>query len=129
MRASGETNERLRAETGRRSPLASKTIDRVLVAFVLVLAIAIVALVATPAGVWRRPAIDSVYRGFDANLMFVSLTGPTDHPGSIAVSPNLLTIAASAGSHPTVHLITTPLSYNAAFDISVVSASSYSIPL
>jgi len=129
MRALDEKDQSLGRTTKRESPLAPKTIDRVLAAFVLVLAVAIVALVATPAGVWRRPAIDSVYRGFDPNLMFVSLTGPTDHPGSVAVSPRLLTIAASAGSHPTIHLITTPLSYNAAFDVAVASASSDAIPL
>ena len=95
MKASIGTGETNREEAGKPSPLSSKAVGRVIAAAAVVLAIAIVGLVATPAGVWRHPANDGVYKGFDPNLMFVSPAGPSTQEGEVGVSPDSLTIAAA----------------------------------
>jgi hypothetical protein len=95
----------------------------------LLLAAGILALTLIPASVWRHPATDAVYRGFDRNLIYVSPSGPAPQSGEINVSRDTLSIAAKPGSHPTVHLITTPLSYSTSFDAKVVADSPGSTPL
>lgn len=129
MRASIDREQTRLADAGRQSLFTSKTAGRIVTVAAVALTLAIVALIATPAGVWRHPTNDSVYTGFDPNLTFVSLTGPSSQPGNVAFSQDQLTIAAAPGSHPTVHLITTPLSYSAAFDVNVISDSPDSVPL
>lgn len=99
------------------------------IAFALLIAGAIVALTLTPSSVWRHPTNDATYRGFDPNLMFVSLKGPAPNSGDVTVGPNTLTITAKPDSHPTVHLLTTPLTYSASFDAQVTSESPASTPL
>ncbi|HET6311083.1 MAG TPA: hypothetical protein VFH00_08800 [Candidatus Nitrosotalea sp.] len=95
----------------------------------VVLAVAILGLMAIPATVWRHPSIDATYRGFDANLMPTYATGPGVSEGRIVVTSTTLAILALPGSHPTVHLVTTPLSFGAAFDAMVVSAPAHTTPL
>ena len=112
-----------------KASISSKAVGRVVAAAAVVVAIAIVALIATPSGVWRHPANDGVYKGFDPNLIFVSAKGPSTKPGDVVVSPDSLTIAAVAGSQPTVHLVTTPLSFSAAFDVTVMAETPDSVPL
>lgn len=97
--------------------------------FAISLAAGIVVLTLIPAAVWRHPANDAVYRGFDPNLIYVSQTGPAPRSGVVDVSTGSLTITANPGSHPTVHLVTTPLSYLASFDIEISRESAGSIPL
>jgi hypothetical protein len=94
-----------------------------------VLAALILCLMLIPVSVWRHPVNDAVYKGFDPNLIFVSPTGPTKVPGAVTVSPDTLTLDAAAGSHPTVHLLTTPLSFSASFDVVVTAAPPGSVPL
>src|SRR5713101_1236749 len=95
----------------------------------MLLAALIVGLIAIPVSVWRHPLIDAIYRGFDPNLIFVSATGPSNASGKVTVTPSALTIIAAAGSHPTVHLVTTPLSFLVAFDVEIDSADPRSVPL
>jgi hypothetical protein len=129
MNASIGAEQTHREEAGRRWPLTSMASGKAISAAVVVLAIAIVGLVATPAAVWHHPANDAVYKGFDPNLMYVSLTGPSTNRGDIAFTPDSLMLGAAAGSHPTVHLVTTPLSFAAAFDVAVMAATPDSVPL
>ena len=98
-------------------------------AIAVLLAAGIVILTVIPASVWRHPATDAVYRGFDRNLIYVSPTGPAPNAGAIKVSQDSLSISTTPGSHPTVHLVTTPLSYSASFDAKVVAESPGSTPL
>jgi hypothetical protein len=102
---------------------------RLVAAVSVVLAAGIVVLTLIPASVWRHPTTDALYRGFDRHLIYVSPTGPAEQSGDIKVSASSLTIAAKPGSHPTVHLVTTPLSYSASFDAKVVAESPGSTPL
>jgi hypothetical protein len=94
-----------------------------------ILALAILGVILIPAGVWHQPAIDAVYKGFDPNLVFVSPSGPDKVSGDITMSSDELTIAARPGSHPTVHLLTAPLSFTASFDAEILSEPTSSIPL
>lgn len=93
------------------------------------LAVAIVALMAIPASVWRNPSVDATYRGFDANLMPIYLTGPGHIQGRVDVTPSTLDISANPGSHPTIHLVTTPVSFSTAFDAVVLKAPANAVPL
>src|SRR5205814_1463267 len=81
----------------------------------------IVVLMLVPASLWRHPADDASYSGFDSNLMYTS--------GGVAVSPNTLTLEPKPRSDAVAHLITTPISYTATFDVAVASESADSIPL
>ncbi|HXC76400.1 MAG TPA: hypothetical protein VNU19_05055 [Candidatus Acidoferrum sp.] len=119
----------MKTEAAKLSPLSSIAVGRLVAGAAVVVAIAIVALIATPSGVWRHPANDGVYKGFDPNLIFVSAKGPSTNPGDVVVSPNSLTIATAADSQPTVHLVTTPLSFSAAFDVTVMAETPDSVPL
>lgn len=93
------------------------------------LSLAIVGLVATPVSVWNHGTIDDRYSGFDRNLIFMSPAGPAKVAGTVDVNTTNLSITAVPGSHPTVHLITTPLSFSARFDVQIVSESAGSSPL
>ncbi|MFI5283094.1 MAG: hypothetical protein ACHQ0J_08190 [Candidatus Dormibacterales bacterium] len=101
----------------------------VISAAAVALAVLIVALIVTPVHVWKQPATDATYRGFDSNLLFVSPTGPATNSGIVKVTPDALTIGALAQSHPTVDLLTTPLSFFSSFDVEVVAQAAQSVPL
>lgn len=116
-------------ELASRTPRSSITPLAIISAATVVLAASIAALILTPAGVWHQAATDAVYRGFDPNLMYISPTGPASSAGVVSVSNNELAIVAKSNSHPTVHLVTTPLSFSAALDAVVLAAPAASVPL
>jgi len=99
----------------------------------------ILALVVVPAEFWRLPSVDAVYRGFDANLIYTDTNDPAlswldpvryrQFHGQLTVSADALTIASLPGSRPTVHLVTSPVSFSADFDARVLNAGEQSIPL
>jgi len=93
------------------------------------LATVIVALIIVPVRVWHQPATDAVYKGFDPNLMFISLKGPAPNAGQVNVTNHELAILAVTDSHPTVHLLTTPLSFSTSFDAEIVAGSPPTVPL
>jgi len=93
------------------------------------LALVIAGLIVTPVSLWRHQPTDFTYSGFDPNLIFSSPSGPANEAGTISVAPPAITITALPGSHPTVHLVTTPLSFTSTFDVQIVSESSSSNPL
>lgn len=95
----------------------------------VVLAIMILGLVLIPARVWHHPAIDATYRGFDSNLVFSSASGPAIRRGLIDIAPTSITIQALPGSHPTIHMLTTPLAFSADFDAVVNAADPRTVPL
>jgi len=94
-----------------------------------VVAAVVLVLILIPVSTWRHPVNDAVYKGFDPNLIYMSATGPTKVPGIIVVSRDTLTIESAAGSHPTVHLVTTPASFTASIDVQITAASPGSVPL
>jgi len=117
------------AEPGRTRGLLPVATTTLISVGATVLAALILCLMLIPVSVWRHPANDAIYEGFDPNLIYVSPTGPTKVPGVVTVSPDTLTLEAAPGSHPTVHLLTTPLSFSASFDVMVASAPDGSVPL
>jgi hypothetical protein len=102
---------------------------RVISAGALVVAALVLGLMLIPVSTWRHPVNDAVYTGFDSNLIYVSATGPTKVPGAVIVAPDTLTIESVAGSHPMVHLVTTPVSFSASFDVQITAAPTGSVPL
>lgn len=82
-----------------------------------------------PVRAWKQPAVAASYSGFDPSLIYVSSLGDGLVPGHVAVTQHELNIAAPVGSHPVVHLITTPVSYTASFAVTVLAESGQVIPL
>ncbi len=82
-----------------------------------------------PAQIWRQPAVDAVYTGFDRNLIYVNDTGYGTAKGIVNVSSDTLRITALPSSQPIVHLVTSPLSFNATVDIDIVQNAVGSLPL
>src|SRR5260370_30335896 len=129
MKAPIRTHETSLEETNPEIRSSLVTLDEAISAAAVVLAALIAALILLPSGVWHQPATDAVYRGFDPNLMYISPTGPASAAGVVSVSNNELAITAKSNSHPTVHLLTTPLSFSAALDAVVLTAPAQSVPL
>lgn len=77
------------------------------------LAVVMIAMILTPAGVWAAPEDDDRLTAFDATLMYANATGGGQAPGSIVMDPHSLRIETSPGSSPVVHLATGPLTVNA----------------
>src|ERR1700680_4965430 len=125
----GHNEARPNQETPTRVPLSSISLDTLISAAAVVLAVLIVTLILTPVGVWRHPAKDAIYHGFDSNLLYISPSGLAASPGGIKVNSNELTVDATAGSHPTVDLLTTPLSFSTSFDAEVVTEAPLTVPL
>jgi hypothetical protein len=125
----GTDEARLDEVTPTRGPRSSISPGALISATAVLLAALIVALVLTPAGLWRHPATDAIYKGFDSNLLYISPTGPSTKAGVIKVSSDALTISATAQSHPTVHLLTTPLSFSTAFDVEIIAEPRGTVPL
>lgn len=73
------------------------------VALVAVAAL-MVAITALPAEVWRQPATDAGYSGFDANLMYAG-----SDAGSVAVTRDAVEMTSGVQSLSTLNLATTPL--------------------
>lgn len=90
------------------------------------LALLMLGLMLTPAGVWKAPATDAVYRGFDSNLVYTNDGGG----GSLKVSTDSLSITASPNSNPSANLATTLLpKLEATFDVTVISNNPWGQPL
>jgi len=120
----------IRPDRGNQGPwIPTATPARLISAGAAVVAALVLVLMFIPVSMWRHPVNDAVYKGFDPNLIYVSATGPTKVPGTVSVSPNSLTIESAAGSHPTVHLVTTPVSFSASFDVQITAAPAGSVPL
>jgi hypothetical protein len=109
--------------------MRSKMVAAVSLGGPIALALLMAALILTPASVWHAPSVDAVYSGFDPNLLYVSPSGPSKGAGSVQVAPSSLTITATPGSHPTVHLLTTPLAFSATFDVVIAAEDATTEPL
>lgn len=96
---------------------------------VALLALAMTAAVAVPASYWKSPKTDFTLRGFDPNLMYSSPQGPGSVHGVLQFTQGSLLMSAVPGSRPVVDLATSPLSYNIAFDATIVEAQPDSTPL
>ena len=76
-----------------------------------------VGLTLAPAEIWRAPAADAVYTGFDPNFQFA--TGGTG--GKVNMSRDAVELTAVLPSPSSVNLATTPLrKLNAAVDVTIV---------
>jgi hypothetical protein len=82
-----------------------------------VLAVLMLAVTLTPAEIWRAPATDAVYNGFDPNLQYtIAARGST-----VKMSRDAVEMTAVQGSQSTANLATTPLrQLNAALDVTVL---------
>jgi FkbM family methyltransferase len=97
--------------------LSVRLFDAALVA----VAVCMVALVLVPARIWHHPANDAVYHGFDPNFVYVNPRGDGSTDGTIAMSSRSLTLTSPPGSQPVVDLVTSPLSFGASMDLSVLA--------
>jgi len=84
------------------------------------MALSMLALTLVPAEVWHSPTNDAVYQGFDPNLIFVSKKGNAPSEGIVQISPQSLKFIALPGSQPTVHFVTTPLSFRAVMSVRIL---------
>ncbi len=82
-----------------------------------------------PAEFWRRPVDAAVYRGFDPNLIYVDEGGESSVKGIVEVSEDRLRLTAVPNSAPTVHLVTSPMSFRASLGIRVLQTGTADIPL
>ena len=81
------------------------------------MAILMLAVTLVPAEIWRAPANDAIYHGFDSNLMYAS-GGSTGH---VEMSKTSVDITAPPIAQPTVNLATTLLpNFSAAVDVNVL---------
>ena len=104
----------------------SLNLHRLLVWVAPALALPMLSLLLTPAGVWKAPATDAVYRGFDSNLVYTNDGGG----GSVEISANSIDVNAAANSNPSANLATTLLQkLTAEFDIVVNSNNQVGQPL
>jgi len=63
-------------------------------------------LIATPPVVWRHPAVDEVYSGFDPNLVFVASTTASSTP---KVTTSLIDLSAGTEQSAAVNFVTTTM--------------------
>jgi hypothetical protein len=83
-------------------------------------ALLILGLTLTPADIWRAPATDAAYKGFDANLIYA--TGDGDG-GNVQVSRDTVQLTALTQSQPTVTFATTQLrKLNATADVTILES-------
>src|ERR1700693_3459902 len=101
----------------------------IIFATTVVLALMIVSLILIPASTWRHPSVDATYVGFDPNLIYVSTSGPAQARGVVDVTNDEIAMTTFPQSHPTIDLVTTPLSFVATFDVDVVADPPSSTPL
>jgi hypothetical protein len=86
-----------------------------------VIALLMVGLTLAPAEVWRAPAADAVYVGFDPNLQYAT----AGSGGTAKVSRDVVDLTTGPVSQSTVDLATTPLrKLNAAIDVVVANNES-----
>jgi hypothetical protein len=98
-------------------------------AAVVVLALAMAAVVLTPASVWKAPKTDLTVSGFDPNVMYASPQGGGAVAGVVQFTKGALAMSAVPGSRPVVDLATSPLSYSVSFYVTVLEAEPDSTPL
>ena len=81
-------------------------------------------LILLPAEVWRHPANDATYTGFDRTLTYLS-------PGSDArISGGTLSLSAGPSSESSANLLTTPLSkFDVALDVQIHDHEFAGVPL
>ncbi len=88
------------------------------------LAAAMITIILIPSGVWKAPAVDAVYHGFNANLIYANNGG-----GTISISNDAIEINASRNSQPSVNLATTPLQrLRASVEVRLLDDGSSSMP-
>ena len=92
------------------------------------MALSMLALTLVPAEVWHSPTNDAVYQGFDPNLIFVSKKGNAPSEGIVQISPQSLKFIALPGSQPTVHFVTTPLSFRAVMSVRILESGEATKP-
>ena len=91
-------------------------------------ALLIVLLAIAPGQIWRHPAIDQTYTGFDPNLIFGSSGGASG--GGVTVSDRSIGLEAAPSAEPAVTLLATPFSrFDGALDLNVLHSGSNSVPL
>lgn len=95
----------------------------------LIVASALLALMLIPGQIWHQPANDALYHGFDPNLLYINETGYGASKGTIAVFPNLISITTQPSSQPTIHLVTSTLSFNATIDVIILRNGQLTLPL
>jgi len=89
------------------------------------LAVLMLGLTAIPAQVWKAPASDAVYEGFDPNLVYVSKQDSRD----VKVSAASVDFTAQPGSFPGVILATTPVQkYDASVNVTISENQGAVIP-
>lgn len=78
---------------------------KVLALAVPTVAVLMLGLTLIPAEIWKAPASDAIYNGFDPNLVYTS----KGDSGLVKVSPTSIDITAPSGSFPGLILATTPV--------------------
>lgn len=82
-----------------------------------VVALLMLALMLIPAEVWRAPATDAVYHGFDPNLMYAN----PGSAGRVVMSKTSVDLSAPPIDQPSVNLTTTLLpKFTASIDVTVL---------
>jgi hypothetical protein len=95
----------------------------------VIIPLSILLLVLLPTKTWITPETGFTLSGFDPNLIYIDEKGNAENPGIVEVKSDSLNLTALAGSQPTVHLITSPLSYIAEFDAEIVNTQGSAHPL
>lgn len=95
---------------------------------ILLVALSMLAVMLVPADTWHHPANDAVYSGFDPNLIFISRNGNAPSEGVVQVSPQSLKLTALPDSQPTVHFVTSPLSFRVAMNVRILETSEATVP-
>src|SRR5690349_2937716 len=93
-----------REEGGGRPPLLSLRLQRILPALAAVVAVAALVVILLPASLWKSPANDAVYKGFDSNLLVTNTGG-----AKVSISHSEIDLAAPRSGQPTVNLATSLL--------------------
>lgn len=87
-------------------------------------------LIIIPAEFWNPPTHDSIYEGFDENLIFMDAGGNFPNNGLIEVTNNTMKITTVPNSQPTIHLVTTPFdNFQIEFDVRILDNAPFSSPL
>ena len=87
-------------------------------------AVAMLALTALPAEIWKAPADDQVFRGFDSSLVYVSAAG-----AAVRLSRDSIDISSQSSSEPNVNLATTLMpKLSASVDVTVLDNSNATEP-
>jgi hypothetical protein len=95
----------------------------------IITAVLVIALIAIPVSFWHHPTIDASFSGLDPNLISITDSGDNSAQGTVNVDPHTMRITAPPGSHPTVQLLTTPLSFMVSFDVVILASQPNDVPL